>query len=130
MSFSNLFYASYWFSQPAILSGSVLTAWLLIWLGFVLLGLIVLWLRHSAGESAVRRLYGRLASALLTLGLLGLVWLWLRQERVHLLAWRFWLLIWFALATVLLGRILYYALRRVPQIRQEQAVRTSREKYL
>lgn len=130
MSIRNLFYWSYWFQQPYIARDLVLWIWLVGFLGLVLAGLVVLFIKPYRLDNAEQRLLGRFSSCFLTMGILGLVWFFFRQERVVFLAWRFWLLIWFAVLLVWLVKNIRYAVKRLPQIKAEHATRAAQEKYL
>jgi amino acid transporter len=130
MRFSNLFYSSYWFNQPLILRGTSFYIWLGFFLVLTVAGVGVLLYRHYGASSFLQKLLARLGSCFTTLGLVGLFWLWLRQERVLFLGWRFWLLAWLVVAAVWLGKIIYYGVKRLPQIKQEHQSRMMKEKYL
>lgn len=130
MSIRNLFYWSYWFSQPYIARGTVFTAWLWAFLLLVLAGLVAKILSQYQKFEPQRKFFGRIASLGLTMGLTGLVWFGLRQQRIPFLAWRVWLLLWVVVFVVWAWKILVYAVKRMPTIKREQAQRLQREKYL
>lgn len=130
MSIKNLFFWSYWFSQPYIARGWIFTAWLWAFLILVFIGLLALFISQYQKFTPQRKLWGRAAACFLTMGMVALGWLWLRQERIAFLAWRFWLLLWLVIFVVWVGKLAVYALRRMPVIKKEQAERMTREKYL
>lgn len=130
MSIKNLFYWSYWFSQPYIARGGL--AW--VWFGgFMLLifgGIALQVARQYQTDALKKEAARRWVNFLLTMGILGLIWMFFRQERIPVLAWRAWLLAWLAIAAIWKYKIVRYSLKRIPVIRAEQAAREQKEKYL
>ena len=130
MTITNLFKLDYWFSQPFTARG--LSLWLLIG-GFLLLivaGLIFKILSQYQNYKPARTVLKRFSNLGVTVGFLGLVWMFFRQERVAFLAWRFWILF----LTVGFGfwvyRLIKYWVKRVPELKSEEAKREQIEKYL
>ncbi|TAN32659.1 hypothetical protein EPN28_04010 [Patescibacteria group bacterium] len=130
MSWKNLFDTHYWFSQPYIAHGKAL--WLLV--GLCLLHIVVgLFLRafsYYQKDKVNASICKRFSSLLATTGVLGVIWLFLRQERIPFLAWRFWLLILAGIYVWWLSSVVRFAVKRAPQIRQEQEQRARLGKYL
>ena len=130
MQFSNLLYTSYWFSQPYIAHGAVAWFWIGLFLALILIGLFARIVGVVSPDHLRQEILRRLSVLGLTLGLIGLIWFFLRQERIPFLAWRFWLLLWVLGFVWWAAAVLRYAIKRVPNIRLEQAERLKREKYL
>lgn len=130
MDIRNFFYVSYWFNQPLIARGWVFTVWLWAFLAIFLAGLVAFFLSQRKNFPALSRWYGRLAHCLLTMGFVALVWLGLRQERITFLAMRIWILLWLVILCVWLGKLIVYAVRRLPEIKREHAAKEEHEKYL
>ncbi|HSR89465.1 MAG TPA: hypothetical protein VLK22_03695 [Candidatus Udaeobacter sp.] len=130
MSISNLFHLDYWLAQPFTARG--LTLWILVggFLVLVMAGLVFKILSQYQQQKAQKSLLSRLGSFGITMGFLGLVWMFFRQERAVILAWRFWILLWLIGGIVWLYRLLYYALKRIPEIKAEEIKRANLEKYL
>lgn len=130
MSLSNLFYWSYWFSQPRIARGEVLWFWVLFFLVLVLAGLILKIVRVYQEDTIIKNVLRKFGNIGLTMGLLGLLWLFFRQERIPFFAWRFWLLFWIFVLALWLPQTIRYAFKRLPEIKKEKWEREMREKYL
>ena len=130
MSILNLFHFDYWFSEPFTARG--LTLWLLVggFLLFIVAGLISKILSQFQQEKSKRLVLKRFGSLGITMGFLGLLWMFFRQERVAFLAWRFWLLLCLVITLVWVYRLARYILKRIPEIKAEEARRASVEKYL
>ena len=130
MSVANLFFLSYWFNQPYIARGWVMWVWVGGFLGLVLAGIILRMLSQINRDHLMREVFRRFSNLGVVTGMLGLVWLFLRQQRVPFLAWRFWLLFWAVIFIWWLVKVLKYSIKRIPEIKKEQAERTEKEKYL
>jgi len=130
LSILNLFTWHYWFSQPYIAHGNTKLIWVLLFLGLVLLGIAARWYAHRFTGTPGSEVGRRLSNLGATMGLVGLIWFGFRQERVQFLAWRFWVLVWGLCLVWWLGKIVYYAVKRVPVIKEEKAKRELMDKYL
>ncbi len=130
MNLKNLFYFSYWFSQPNLTSKSVETLYLVILLALVLAGIVALIVRRKSVMPAMQNLLSRYASCGITMGLVGLMLFYFRQQHVHFLGWRFWFLLWFVLLAIWLYRLISYHVRRIPLIKAAHEQRVAKEKYL
>lgn len=130
LSIFNLFTWHYWFSQPYIAYGNTKLIWVLLFLGLILFGIVARWCAHRYSDTAISEVWRRLSNLGATMGLIGLIWFGFRQERVQFLAWRFWVFFWGLCLVWWLGKIVYYWLKRVPVIKQENAKRELMEKYL
>lgn len=130
MSVFNLFYFSYWFSQPAILYGAARWAWVMILLTLTLGGLILKIAQKTRPESAAREARRRFGNLFLGLGIWGLIWFFFRQEGVVFLAWRFWLIPLVVILAWGLFKNIKYAVVRLPKIKAEQQARELKSKYL
>ena len=130
MNITNLLKLDYWFSQPFTARG--LTLWLLVggFLLFIVLGLVSKILSQYQNEKSKRLLLKKFGGLGITMGFFGLVWMFFRQERVAFLAWRFWMLLWFAVTAFWAYLVARYALKRTPEIKAEEAKRANIEKYL
>ncbi len=143
MNITNLLKLDYWFSQPFTARGA--TLWLLIgiFLLFILVGLVSKILSQypaprpspirggiKGGVKLKKLILKRAGSLGITMGFLGLIWMFFRQERAAFLAWRFWLLLWFATFSIWAYRLVRYAIKRIPEIKAEEARRANVEKYL
>jgi amino acid transporter len=130
MSLQNLFRLDYWFSEPFTARGFTLWLFLGGFLLFVFVGLIFKILSQYQQDKSKRLILKRAGSFGITMGFLGLVWIFFRQERVAFLAWRFWLFLWGAVVVIWAYHLVRYALKRMPEIKAEEAKRTALEKYL
>lgn len=130
MDVKNLFYLSYWFSQPFSAEGRIFWAWIIIFLVFILAGIITLFVRHFQVEKFNRQILQKYATGGIVFGLLGLLWFFFRQERVLLFSLRFWILVWFGAFIFWLVRLCLFVMRRLPAIRIEQAERARKKQYL
>jgi UDP-N-acetylmuramyl pentapeptide phosphotransferase/UDP-N-acetylglucosamine-1-phosphate transferase len=130
MSIQNLFRLDYWFSEPFTARGA--TLWLLVggFLLFIVLGLVDKILSQYQQDKSKRLMLKRSGSFGITMGFLGLVWMFFRQERVAFLAWRFWMFLWVVGAAIWVYCLARYALKRIPEIKAEEAKRIALEKYL
>ncbi len=130
MSIKNLFFSSYWFSQPGAAESWVRGVWIGLLLALVLVGIILLFVRRYQQAKALRLVYSRFSTCLIVMGMLGLMWFYFRQEQVLLLGWRFWVIPWFVVLAIWLAKIIRYVVKRLPQIEIENREREQREKYL
>ncbi len=130
MSVRNLFYWSYWFSQPYI-ARDWLAIFLWVVVGLVVAGGIGLYVaRYYEKDHLKKEVLRRFAKFTLTAGIIGLVWLFFRQQRIPFLAWRFWLVLAAGILGYWLSKIIRYMQDRLPAIKAEQAMRERRNKYL
>lgn len=130
MDFSKLLHWSYWFSLPQALEGTKLWIWLGVFLVFVFGGIALRIVRGYKSDGLIREVLRRYANLLFWMGILGLLWLFFRQESAPLLAWRFWLIVWFVGLVYWLFRTAYYHLKRLPEIRLEKEQRVKFAQYL
>lgn len=130
MHFKNLFDWSYWFNQPFTAQGWVKWAFVLVFLGLVLACIILKMVRLYSTEKWNKEIMRRVSNGVLAFGLVGLLWMFFRQERVAFLAWRFWLLLWLLWVVIWTIKLIMFAMKRVPQVREEENVRALRDKYL
>jgi len=130
MSIKNLFYSSYWFDQPFPASGTVFFVLVGCFLLLLISGIVLRIISQRKKEKVDRLVFKRFSNFSMIMGLWGLVWMFFRQEKIIFLAWRFWMMLWLAVAIWWFARILDYVVRRVPIIKQEKAEKMEREKYL
>lgn len=130
MNIQNIFYLSYWFEQPRIVSGWVLWFWVGCFLLLVLSGLILKLIRHTSTEGGIKEVLRRFGNIGLTMGFIGLFWLSLRQAGVPFLSFRFWLWFWAFGLMWWLYRVAWYMVKRIPAIRSERLQRELRARYL
>jgi len=130
MSIKNLLYSSYWFSQPQIATRGVLWFWIGFFLVLILGGLVLLILQRTQPDKALRLVFTRFGNCALAMGIIGIIWFYFRQERVLILGWRFWLVLWGAVFAIWIFKVIRYAVKRIPQIRAENKDREAREQYL
>lgn len=131
MQIQNILKSSYWFYQPFIAVGAVKWFWIISFLVLVLAGLVAKIVRvynKNFGDS-IREILRRAGNLLITTGLLGLLWMFFRQERVAFLAWRFWLVLWVVLFVWWAYKVIFYATKRLPIIKNEQNKKIEMEKY-
>lgn len=125
-----MFYFSYWINQPAVLYGAAKWVWVIVLLGFTVLGLIFKIVQMARPNSFAREAWRRFGNLFLSLGLVGLIWFFFRQEQIMFLAWRFWLIPWVITFVWWLFKNAKYAVRRLPAIKAEQQARELKTKYL
>lgn len=130
MSIRNFFYSSYWFSQPVIANRWVFWVWLLMLLAILAGGVAALIVKKSTEEKVMARIWQRVGNLGISMGLAGLLFFFFRQQSAYFLGWRFWFLGWAIVLAAWGASILKYYLKRVPEIRVEQAARLQKEKYL
>ena len=83
MSILNLFYFSYWLSQPAVLYGTAKWIWVGVFVRvFTVFGLISKIIQIIRPNSFARDAWRRFGNLFLSLGLVGLIWFFFRQEQV------------------------------------------------
>lgn len=130
MNYKNFLHLDYWFSQPFTARG--LALWLLVggFLLFIVKGLVFKILSQYQADKSKRLIFKRSGNFGITMGFVGLLWMFFRQERIAFLAWRFWLLLWVVVTVIWGYRLMRYALKRIPEIKAEEARRASIEKYL
>jgi len=87
-------------------------------------------LRRVSWDKLKRRIFGRVATALVTMGLVGLLLRGLDYEKVYLLSMRAFYLVWAACALAWAWSIYRYATKTVPAIRAKQSEREQFEKWL
>lgn len=132
MQIQNIWKASYWFHQPFIAVGGVKWFWTIGFLVLVLAGLLAKILRanNKNKNDSRKEILRRAGNLLIITGLLGLLWMFFRQQQVAFLAWRFWLVLWIVLFVWWALKIFFYARKRLPMIKNDQAKRIAMEKYL
>ncbi len=130
MSIQNIFIINYWLSQPLPAYGFTLLLLVGGFLFFIIVGLVLRIVIQTKKDKSIRVALKRLSNFCMVMGLLGLMWMFFRQQNVFFLSWRFWLLILIGIAAWWLVRILEYVIRRVPVIKQEQAEREIKARYL
>lgn len=130
MNIFNLFTWEYWFSQPYIAYGHTKWIWLIIFLAFILFGLVSKIWEVARVDGVLKRVWHSLANSFFCTGLLGLLWMFFRQQHVPFLAWRFWLLIIFIGVVWRQYYNFKFVFKRYPKIKMEQAERAVKEKYL
>lgn len=130
MSIQNLFFVSYWFDQPYIARGGVAWVWLGIFLFLIIAGVTARVVALSWQDSLMKEVLRRTSAWGFTWGLLGLAWFFFRQERIPFLAWRFWLVIGAVAAGLWLYKIIWYAVKRIPQIRSENQRRLASDRFI
>ncbi|MFA5061817.1 MAG: hypothetical protein WC526_01580 [Patescibacteria group bacterium] len=130
MNIKNLFDLYYWFREPYTATG--LTLWLLVggFLFLIVTGLIIQIIAQYIKNKTSKVVLKKISTLEMTMGFLGLLWMFFRQERVAFLAWRFWLLIFAAVSVWWIYRIIWYAVKRAPEIKAEQEKKERIEKYL
>lgn len=126
----NIFKWSYWFYQPFIAVGFAKWFWVLSFLFLVLCGLVAKIVRQQKKDVTVKEWLRRLGNFTLSMGFWGLVWMFFRQERVAFLAWRFWLILWAAVFVYWGYKVIFYYVKRIPQIKEEKRRREEIAKYL
>lgn len=130
MNISNLFKPDYWFSQPFTARG--LTLWLFIggFLFLILAGLVCKIVSQYQNHKPTQTVLKRFSYLGVTMGFIGLLWMFFRQERAAFLAWRFWLLLWAGVFIFWVFHLIKYLIKRVPELKAEEAKREQLEKYL
>ncbi len=130
MSIFHLLHWSYWFSQPLIARDAVgVTLWIIM--ALFAIGVVTFYVLYRYEIDPVRKTFWTKAVRLNAVaGLVFSLWFYFRQERVAILAWRFWLLLG-TLYLVYRGYGLYrYYTKRIPEIRAQTTQRLVRQKYL
>ncbi len=132
MQIQNVWRISYWFYQPFIAVGGVKWFWIVGFLVLVLAGLVAKILRayNQNKNDSRKEILRRAGNLLIITGLFGLLWMFFRQQQVAFLAWRFWLVLWIVLFVWWTLKIFFYARKRLPIIKNDQAKRIEMEKYL
>ncbi len=130
MSILNLFTVSYWFTQPYIAHGNTKWVWVILFLLFVLFGIIAKFWEVMRAEKNLKRVFRSFSISFLCIGIFGLIWFFFRQQHVPFLAWRFWLIIIFGFAAWRQFVNIRFLVKRYPQIKIENEARELKEKYL
>jgi len=130
MDIVNLFKLSYWLSQPYPALGWIKWSWVLLFLGLILAGMIILFIKSKANDKIVKLVLKRESDLFLTVGFLGLLWMFFRQEKVYFLGWRLWWPILLVLFFVWGYKIVKFYVKRVPEIQREKEKMADIKKYL
>ena len=130
MKFTNLFYSSYWFSQPVIATRNVYLFWLISLIVLTGAGLGCLIAEKFTEKGVNKKIFNKFGDLFSSLGIAGLILFFFRQQSVPLLGNRIWFLVWGIVFLVWLGVVLKYIFLRVPQVRIEQEKKAKLEKYL
>lgn len=130
MNVLNLLKLDYWFSQPYIAYGTVKWFWIVLFLFFVLLGIVAKFWEVLRAEKNLKRVFKSFAATFWSIGVFGLLWMFFRQEHVPFLAWRFWLLLIFVFVVWRQFVNIKFLVKRYPQIKKENEARELKEKYL
>lgn len=130
MRLANIFKWSYWFYQPFIAVGFAKWFWVLSFLFLVLFGLMAKIVRQQKKDATIKEFLRRLGNFALSMGFWGLTWMFFRQERVAFLAWRFWLILWGVVFIYWGYKVIFYYVKRIPQIKEEERRREEIAKYL
>lgn len=131
MSLENIFYWSYWFSQPSELVGGLEVVGFIIPVGLLISALLlrmVAYFRYKE-DQLLKRIWWRISNSIFCFGFINLIWFVFRQQRIPYLAYRFWMLILIIIIIWWIYTIIKYALKRVPEIREERIKREQKEKY-
>jgi len=131
MQIQNILKTSYWFYQPFIAIGGVRLVWLVSFLALVLIGIFskIVRVYNKKIDQGIQEVLRRAGNLLVTTGLLGLLWMFFRQQRVAFLAWRFWLILLAVLFIWWGYKVIFYAIKRLPLINNEQAKKNLMNKY-
>ena len=130
MSFSNLFYSTYWLKQPVIAINKVYYIWLVVLLVLTGTGLVCLIAERFTEKGINKKILDKFGDLSSSMGIAGLIFFFFRQQSVPLLGYRIWFLLWAIVFVAWLGSILKYLFMRVPEVRAEQAEKARKEKYL
>lgn len=130
MEFGNLFTFSYWFSQPLPAEKEAYWIWVLILLAITAVGFGCLIYKNYIKDKGLSLVLEKASNLGLTIGVIGIMLFFFRQQNIFFLGWRFWFLLWFVGLIIWKARIVRFFLKRVPEIRSEQADRERKEKYL
>ena len=130
MKFSNLFYSTYWFSQPVIASRNVYLFWLVSLIVLSGTGFACLIAEKFTQKGINKKILDKFGDLFTSMGISGLILFFFRQQSVPLLGYRFWFLGWAIIFVIWLALILKYLILRVPEVRVEQAEKARKEKYL
>lgn len=129
---TNLLKLSYWFNPNP---GPWLTENLKIVYAFfgllVILGLLA-WLFAGKNKEnrLIYKLWQKIQSACLVIGVVGLLLIFFRQQRIYFLAMPFLFILLLAGAGVWVYFILKYLTKTLPQRKKEQEQKKAKEKYL
>ncbi len=131
MQIQNILKTSYWFYQPFIAIGGVRLVWLVSFLALVLIGIFskIVRVYNKKIDQGIQEVLRRAGNLFVTTGLLGLLWMFFRQQRVAFLAWRFWLILLAVLFIWWGYKVIFYAIKRLPLINNEQAKKNLMNKY-
>lgn len=130
MHWSNLFYRTYWLTDPHIASPATFRLWVILLLVCIAAATVLLFVRARAQDTALKQLLQRWSSLLYTLGLVGLILFAFREQSAPVLSWRLWFLFLAVGCLPWFVRLCWYTCARWPKIKQENAARNLKAKYL
>ncbi len=134
MNLAQLFDLNYWITTyPGPMSTSFLIGFLVFFLLHlaVAVGLSVYERKNKARlQKPIRRLFGKIRSAIYTMAFLGLLWLYFAYETLPVLSARFWFLFWLLGAAIWKYHILAHYFTKTKQELEEIRLREQRNKYL
>jgi hypothetical protein len=130
MSILNLFHWSYWFSATLPAAGWVKVVLIVLPLIFIVIGIALKVFSGITKDTLMKKIYSRFAIISLFFGILSGLWVFLRQEETPIFSARVWPLLILLITLWWLYRVIRYVVKRVPEIRKQNAERMEKEKYL
>ncbi len=130
MNFSSLISYNFWTSIPDVTSGAGRVVFALT-LGLFFLGIVIRIVNaRKKTDRHIGRMFSRVGSLCVTVGLLGTILAFMSYENVPFFGNRFWYAALFILAIVWAVRIVVFLKKRLPEIREQERLDRERNKYL
>ncbi|HLD81824.1 MAG TPA: hypothetical protein VJA22_01285 [Patescibacteria group bacterium] len=130
---SNFFTFSYWFSLVPGSLDSATQTFLSFFFTFVLIVWVVgkmLAAEKSSTDKLLARVYRKIGTLGVTMGILGFVILFFFYQNVYLLNARFWFLLWILILAFWIWKIVHLHRVKIPKIKENLREQQEYEKYL
>jgi len=125
------FQPAYLFDLRPFTSGRTIEIMMIFFGILILLGLgVKIFQTIKKSEKFQDKLYSKIVSLLVAMGILGIGLAWIRYERVQILSARFWLVVWAIIFVAWLYPIVKYCIKVMPQAKKSSEEKKLLQKYL
>lgn len=131
MSLSQLLKFSYWFDlTPVRMSPGIEIFFFVLFAAMIVAGSVFRIMRKNREDKFDRIILSRAANIVTIHGVLGLFWLFFSFQEISHFGMRLWFLVGLVTSLYSLGRLVYYAKRKVPVLRANEQSKAEANKYL
>ncbi len=129
---SNLLTLKYWFSlNPEPWLQNSFRALIMVFGLMVIIGFLAsVFIRKNGGDNLKKKFWDKVQNLFLLIGFLGLILVFCRQRQIGFISMPFWLLLLCLWAAAWGYQIFRYAVKVIPERREEQRKREEKKKYL